>query len=193
MCRNSGTIKWTGVILYAMQVSGVSLVHVLTVIVPVYRCIFCGEVYVSGSPVPILHEVCACCVGMAYSAASLCRLDDLMEAYLKCFLCAPFMSFLACILVFNAWFNFTAELTRFGDREFYQVPVMCYGLVWCLSVGVCAELVVSARLLRVLQEMEHPSIRLPLHLCLPRFEYGRSAIQEFQSAVRTVMCVFVHV
>lgn len=48
------------------------------------------------------------------------RLDDLVDSYIKCFLFSPFMSFLACILVLNAWFNFTAELTRFGDREFYQ-------------------------------------------------------------------------
>lgn len=59
---------------------------------------------------------------MCPSILSIChRFDDLMEAYFRCLLCAPFMLFLACILIFNSWFNFTAELTRFADREFYQV------------------------------------------------------------------------
>lgn len=52
-----------------------------------------------------------------------CRLEDLVESYLKCLLCAPFATLLTCIIFFDSWYNLNAELTRFGDREFYQVKV----------------------------------------------------------------------
>jgi len=38
-------------------------------------------------------------------------------------LASPLMYFLASLLVLHAWFNLTAELTRFADREFYLVSV----------------------------------------------------------------------
>ena len=50
-----------------------------------------------------------------------CRQEDLLLCYLKCVLLSPLMNFLVGIMIFHFWFNMLGELTRFGDREFYQV------------------------------------------------------------------------
>lgn len=48
-------------------------------------------------------------------------LKDLIDCYLVCFLLGPLMNIMACVLVLHTWSNFTAELTRFADREFHSV------------------------------------------------------------------------
>ena len=53
------------------------------------------------------------------------RLDDLVESYLSLLIVTPFFSVLANLLVLHAWFNFTAEVTGFADREFYLVYASC--------------------------------------------------------------------
>ena len=66
-----------------------------------------------------------CCKDYANSCMQtpVCRINDLLGTSLIILLNAPFIYLLVCLLVFNGWFNFTAELTRFADREFYQVSV----------------------------------------------------------------------
>ena len=44
-----------------------------------------------------------------------------MDCYLVSFLLGPLMNIMACVLVLHTWGNFTAELTRFADREFHSV------------------------------------------------------------------------
>lgn len=54
------------------------------------------------------------------------RIEDLAQSYLKILLCAPLVFLLTCIIFFNSWCNLLAEVTRFGDREFYQVMELSY-------------------------------------------------------------------
>ena len=46
------------------------------------------------------------------------KLSDLILTYIKMALLSPLMYFLGSLTIIHAWFNFTAELTRFADREF---------------------------------------------------------------------------
>lgn len=48
------------------------------------------------------------------------RYNDLVEAYLRCLLCSPLVNFLLSLLLMHSGYNMLGELTRFGDREFYQ-------------------------------------------------------------------------
>ncbi len=48
------------------------------------------------------------------------RREDIVGMYMKLILVAPVMYFLCSISMLHAWFNFTAELTKFADREFYS-------------------------------------------------------------------------
>lgn len=125
-CRNSGSIKWSNAFLYAVQVNYSKLELVVSILTILYEtvswCISCGSCDVSGGVVPNVYEVHKLCYCPQCALMWVfCRWEDLLLSFLRCLLASPFMMFLASVLVFNAWFNFTAELTRFADREFYQV------------------------------------------------------------------------
>lgn len=74
--------------------------------------------------------VLACPLGAAHLhmhvLACLYRLDDLVESYCVIILVSPLMNILASLMVLHGWFNLTAELTRFADREFYLVTETYY-------------------------------------------------------------------
>jgi len=55
------------------------------------------------------------------------KIGDLVLTYVKMILLSPVMYFLGSLTILHAWFNLTAELTRFADREFY--------LSWWSAVG----------------------------------------------------------
>ena len=45
---------------------------------------------------------------------------------MRCLLCSPLVNFLLSLLLMHSGYNMLGELTRFGDREFYQVRHIYY-------------------------------------------------------------------
>ncbi len=83
-------------------------------------------------------------------------MGDLIESVLAIFLASPLMAFSVNFIVIHSWFNFTGEMTRFGDREFYQVRI----LVITLVIGGCyfkvsLGMVVGSGIHRILPDVEY--------------------------------------
>ena len=90
---------------------------------------------------------------------------------MQCYISALLLGFLLLVIVhmcvFHAFSNLASELTRFADRQFYNVSALVLPLSSSPYFSPLTGLVGQYILLLLLSEVEHNSPRLDLLLPVP--------------------------